>query len=155
MRRRDREITELTRVISIIDACECCRLGLIDENEAYIVPMNFGYELTNDKLILYFHCATEGRKIDLLPKQKTVAFEMDTKHTLISSEKACSFSFLYQCIMGKGNLEIMENNDDKIYGLNKIMKHYSENDTWNFDFKVLDRLYVLKLTVAEWSCKEH
>ena len=125
MRRKDREVTDLSKVISIIEACECCRIGLVDEDEAYIVPMNFGYEITEDEIKLYFHCAKEGRKIDLIPNQKSVTFEMDTKHTLTSGDIACAYSFLYQCIVGKGTMEILDENDAKIYGLKKVMAHYS------------------------------
>ena len=60
MRRKDREITELEKVIAVLGACECCRLGLVDDSEAYIVPMNFGYEIIHNNLLLYFHCAKEG-----------------------------------------------------------------------------------------------
>lgn len=153
MRRKDREITDLTKVISIIDACDCCRLGFVDKDEAYIVPMNFGYEFINDTLILYFHCAPEGRKMKLIPKQKSVTFEMDTNHALVSSEYACSTSFLYQCVMGTGTLEIME--DEKKSGLNQIMKHYTGKEDWNYNQKGMDNLCVLKLTVSKWSCKAH
>ena len=155
MRRKDSEITELEKVIAVLDACECCRLGLVDDSEAYIVPMNFGYEIIHNNLLLYFHCAKEGRKIDLIPKQKTVSFEMDTKHALVQGEKGCDFSFLYQCLMGKGTIAILDSESDKVYGLNKIMQHYTKRDAWDFESTLLDRIYVLKLTVAEWSCKEH
>ena len=155
MRRKDREITELSKVVSIVEACQCCRLGLVEDGEAYIVPMNFGFELAAETLVLYFHCAAEGRKMDLIPQQKAVVFEMDTKHALVSSEKACSFSFLYQCVMGKGRMEILKDRQEKLGGLQQIMKHYSGNDTWEFDPNALDRICVLKLTVSEWSCKEH
>lgn len=155
MRRKDREIRDFTKMIEILKACDCCRIGLVDGNEAYIVPMNFGYEVMNDELILYFHCAKEGRKIELIPKQRFVAFEMDTKHTLTGGETACEFSFRYQCIMGKGTMEILEENDAKIHGLRKVMAHYAEEKEWEFMQALLDRVYVLKLTVTEWSCKEH
>ena len=155
MRRKDREVTDLSKVISIIEACECCRIGLVDEGEAYIVPMNFGYEIIENKIKLYFHCAKEGRKINLLPKQKTVSFEMDRKHAVVPGEKGCDFSFMYQCVMGKGNVRILEDECDKTYGLNKIMKHYTKDDTWKFDAKILERTQVLELTVSEWTCKEH
>lgn len=155
MRRKDREVTELSKVISIIEACECCRIGLVDEGEAYIVPMNFGYEITEDEMKLYFHCAKEGRKMELLPKQNCVSFEMDTKHSLVTGEKGCDFSFLYQCVMGKGCMKVLESPSDKMRGLNKIMTHYTKKDTWEFDAGLLDRTQVLELTVTDWSCKEH
>ena len=66
MRRKDREISDYSEIIRIIESCSVCRLGLMDENEAYIVPMNFGYIVENKELTLYFHSAKEGRKIDLM-----------------------------------------------------------------------------------------
>ena len=155
MRRKDREVIDLEEVTAVINACECCRLGFVDENEAYIVPLNFGFEIKNEKIILFFHCAKEGRKIDLIPKQKTISFEMDSNTSLVVAEKACKFSFLYHCVMGSGNLEILENTSDKIYGLNQIMKHYAKNEVWEYDQSALERICVLKLTVEKWSCKEH
>lgn len=155
MRRKDREVTDLSKMISIIEACECCRIGLVDESEAYIVPMNFGYEMAGSNITLYFHCAKEGRKIDLLAKQKNVSFEMDTKHCLVEGKTGCDFSYLYQCIMGKGKIEILNNEIGKIHGLKQIMTHYTKTTNWNFESKHVDMVYVLKLSVEEWSCKEH
>ncbi|MDY3729341.1 MAG: hypothetical protein SO005_02860, partial [Candidatus Choladocola sp.] len=43
---------------------------------------------------------------------------------------ACEFSYLYQCIMGMGALDIVSNEDEKIYGLKKIMAHYSAEERW-------------------------
>ena len=77
MRRKDREVKDYPEIIKIIDACDCCRLGFVDDKEAYIVPLNFGYETNGSDLTLYFHSANEGRKIDLVSKQERVAFELD------------------------------------------------------------------------------
>ena len=66
MRRKDREVTDFSRMLEILYACDCCRLGLVDGGEAYIVPMNFGIAREDGNLVLYFHAAKEGRKIDLL-----------------------------------------------------------------------------------------
>lgn len=155
MRRKDREIIEFEKVISIIDACECCRLGLVDDNEAYIVPMNFGYEVINDTITLYFHCARKGRKIDILSKQRKGSFEMDTKHYLMEGQIGCDFSYLYQCVIGKGKIELLDSEEEKLYGLQQIMKHYTKKDNWNYESKMVDMIYVLKFLVEEWSCKEH
>ena len=58
MRRKDREVKDFDRIAEIINGCDCCRLGLVDEGEAYIVPMNFGFDTADGKLNLYFHCAS-------------------------------------------------------------------------------------------------
>lgn len=155
MRRKDREITDFSKIIDIMKSCDCCRLGFVDNNEAYIVPMNFGYDITGEQIVLYFHCAKEGRKIDLIPIQSVVTFEMDTKHKLVEGKLACEFAYLYQCIMGMGALDIVSNEDEKIYGLKKIMAHYSAEERWMFNEKIVDMINVLKLSIKTMSCKEH
>ena len=155
MRRKDREMTDYTRMLEILRSCDCCRLGLVDNEEAYIVPMNFGLAEEDEKLVLYFHTATEGRKIDLLKKQTVVSFQADTGHRLRPGEKAGDFSYYYQCIMGKGTVELLSDPEDKICGFRAIMSHYSPKTDWEFDMPCLDRVYVIKLTVTDWTCKVH
>ena len=53
MRRKDREVKELSEITRIIDSSDCCRLGLVDKGKAYIVPMNFGYEVIGGEIVLY------------------------------------------------------------------------------------------------------
>ena len=66
MRRKDREITDYQTMLEVLAACSCIRLGLADENGAYIVPVNFGMAEENGKLTLYFHGAKEGHKVDAM-----------------------------------------------------------------------------------------
>lgn len=155
MRRKDREVTEFSKIIDIIKNCDCCRLGLVDNNEAYIIPMNFGYDTIDEKITLYFHCAAEGRKIELIPKQSVVSFEMDTKHELVTGKLGCDFSYMYQSIMGTGSITIVSEISEKVYGLQKIMAHYTNKIQWEFDEKLLDRTMVLRLDVNNFSAKKH
>lgn len=73
MRRSEKEITDKTQIDSIIFRSKVYRLGLSDEGQPYIVPLCFSY----DGKALYFHCAKEGRKIDILRKNSNVCFEFD------------------------------------------------------------------------------
>lgn len=155
MRRKDREVKDFDRIAEIINGCDCCRLGLVDEGEAYIVPMNFGFDTADGKLSLYFHCAGEGRKLDLLGRNQTVSFEMDTAHALTTGERGCDWSFKYQCVMGTGTVTVLEGSGEKIYALNRIMAHYSGCDNWEFDDRYLNAAKILKLSVGTLSCKEH
>lgn len=155
MRRKDREITDYNRMLEILDACDCCRIGLMDDKGAYIVPLNFGYENQDGKLVLYFHGATAGKKNDLIKEQPIASFEMDRKHELVEGQIACAFSYLYQCIMGKGNIQLVEEHEDKVDALQKIMSHYSDRKVWEFKEEQVRMVAVFKLEVTEWSCKEH
>lgn len=155
MRRKDREITDYDKMLEILKACDCCRIGLVDVVGAYIIPMNFGYEEREGRLVLYFHGAGTGKKIDLIKEQQVASFEMDKKHELVEGKNACAYSYLYQSIMGKGNIQIMNRYEDKVYGLQKIMSHYTDRQQWEFKEEVVNVVSVIKLEVTEWSCKEH
>lgn len=155
MRRKDREVTDYGKMLEIVDGCGCCRLGLIDDEGAYIVPLNFGYEDKDGELILYFHSAGEGKKIALVKKQGRVSFEMDTGHELVERKTACAYTYLYQSVMGKGNLEFLEGYEEKRYGLSRMTAHYTDKRDLAFPEKTVNEMAVFKLTVTEWSCKEH
>lgn len=155
MRRKDREVTDPDKMMEILSACDCCRLGLVDENGAYIVPLNFGYEQEDGKLFLYFHGAAAGKKMDLIRTQETASFEMDRKHQLAQGETACAYSYFYQSIMGNGKIQIVNEYDEKVHALNVLLSHYSAQNEWDFIREQVDRIAVIKMEVTNWSCKEH
>ena len=155
MRRKDREIKDYKKILEIIDNCDCIRIGFKEQEGTYILPLNFGYESKEDQLTFYFHGAKEGKKVERTKEQNIVGFELDTKHELVENKTACGFSYLYQSIIGKGKLEILDTKESKIQGLTKIMNHYSDKADWEFAEQMVDRVNVWKLTVTELSCKEH
>ena len=46
MRRSDREITDEQELLQVISECDVCRLALNDEEVPYILPLNFGEEVS-------------------------------------------------------------------------------------------------------------
>ncbi len=155
MRRKDREITDFYEMLKVVEQCDCCRLGFQEAGGAYILPMNFGYEAVKDHLVLYFHGSTEGKKMDLIRQQARIGFEMDTKHELVVGDTACRFSFLYQSVIGKGKITLLEDAGEKEKALALIMNKYSGQAGWEFLEQVLRQTAVMKLEVTQWSCKEH
>lgn len=155
MRRKDREVTDPIKIIEIINRCNCCRIGFNDNGSIYIVPLNFGYEKTENSFIFYFHSANEGRKIDLIHKNSNVGFEMDTNYKLNEADIACRYSASFQSVIGNGVVEIVDNADEKIKGLNLLMEHNTGRCDWHFDEKMLNAVAVFKLKVTNMSCKEH
>ena len=102
MRRKDREVTELSQLEEIIRKCDCIHLGLLDGDYPYVVPMNFGYERTGDQFTFYMHAASEGKKLELIKAHPQASFCMDTGHELVKGEATCSWSFRYESAMGQG-----------------------------------------------------
>ena len=59
MRKREREITDLSEIRSILEQCKILHLGLSDEGQPYVVPLNYGCLMEGEKLTFYLHGATE------------------------------------------------------------------------------------------------
>ncbi|MDO4261305.1 MAG: pyridoxamine 5'-phosphate oxidase family protein [Eubacteriales bacterium] len=155
MRRKDREITDRKHMLEVLEGCDCCRIGLSDGDGVYIVPLNFGYEEQDGRLTLYFHGAQEGKKLELMAENPSVGFELDRKHELVEGAEACAYSYRYQSIIGKGRLESVDSFGEKVRGLTLILSHYSDRRDWTFPEAMVERTAVLRLTVTEWTCKEH
>lgn len=163
MRRKDREVTDKAHIYEIMKSCHCCRIGLYDNGQVYIVPMNFGEVIEEEKITLYFHSAKEGRKIDLIKQNPRVGFEMDTNYQLKTGEQACHYSAKYQSIIGEGIAEIVENSIEKTEGLKAIMRHatgqkesmeHATGKEWEFKEEMIEAVCVFKLMVDKISCKE-
>lgn len=155
MRRADREVKDEERIDEIIRACDCCRLGFIDGDSAYIVPLNFGFTKEGGKRVFYFHSAREGKKIDLIKTNSMVGFELDTNHSLHTGEKACDYSFSFSSVIGKGIASLVDDVDEKKKGFQCIMNHYAGNGDWQFTDADVGRVAIIRVEVIELSCKEH
>lgn len=154
MRRTDREITDLQEIISILKQAQVCRIALSNSNIPYIVPLNFGFQPGNP-MILYFHCAPQGRKLDIIRHNNRACFEVEVDTKIIAGNKACDWSMQYRSVIGSGRIEIVESGEEKIHGLNILMEHYAGGGTFNYNPKLLGRMVVLKLAVDEITGKEH
>ena len=83
MRRKDREVTDIRQIESIIEKAKVVHIGMIDGGAPYVVPMQYGYVFTDGALTLYLHGAKEGRKIDCIKKNPNVCIELETDIALI------------------------------------------------------------------------
>lgn len=149
MRRRDREIKEFDEIVKIIKKCDSLVLGLNDEGYPYLVPLNFGMDIEDGQLYLYFHCAKEGKKLDLIQKDNRATFEMDCNHNFILYEERMSCTMGYESVIGQGTIEIVA--EDKRYDALKILmrQYHAEDFQFNTDMikvTTLLRLKVEKLT---------
>jgi nitroimidazol reductase NimA-like FMN-containing flavoprotein (pyridoxamine 5'-phosphate oxidase superfamily) len=153
MRRQDREIQGVEEKLRVINTCKVCRLGMAENNEPYIVPLNFGYEYENGALTLYFHSAREGKKIDILKNNPRVCFEMDAGHALIEGDTACGYGCAYESVAGFGRIEFLEEAGEKRRALNLLMKHQTGRGDFVFDDDRLNAAAVYKMAVAAFTGK--
>ena len=153
MRRKEREIIGIDEIEAIISRCDVCRIALADDNIPYIVTMNFGYSAGAERK-LFFHCAVDGRKIDMIRKNNYVCFEMDADHNLKSGREACDFNMKYSSVVGWGDISIVNDDEEKREGLNSIMNHYTNYTEFTYKQDVFKRTTLLKLIIKTMTGKK-
>jgi uncharacterized protein len=153
MRKKDREIKEAKELEEILQKADVCRIALAVDGIPYIVTMNFGYQWT-DSLKLYFHCAKEGKKLELMKINNKVCFQMDINHEIVRAENACDWGMKYRSIVGLGLLESITNKEEKEKGLDCIMDHYGFVGKKEYNEKALGLTEILRLTTTEFTGKK-
>lgn len=152
MRRKDREITDPNNIAAFIAKEQILRIAFYDDDDIYIVPVNYGY-VHDEQYTFYFHGAKGGRKYELAKKTPKVGFEIDGDYTLQEGEIACDYSATFQSVIGTGTLSIVENTEEKMKGLNAIMKQTTSKAEWDYSNEMLETVAVFRLDVDIMSCK--
>jgi hypothetical protein len=153
MRRKEREVSDPVSIEKIISKSDVCRVAFANNNIPYIVVMNFGYT-GGDKPCLWFHCANEGRKLEMIKKNNYVCFQTDTDHKLHGGEKGCDWGMKYSSIVGYGNISVVTDPSMRKTGLDCIMKHYAGDQEFTYDEKVMGRTTILRLEITEMTGKK-
>lgn len=151
MRRKDREITDINDMIKVMERCDVCRLALNDKDYPYILPLNFGMQVINGQINLYFHGATEGKKYDLFKRDNRASFEMDCAHRLVTDEGTGNCTMEYESIIGRGRVEIVPE-EEKYEALCILMAHYHK-EAFPFNQAMIPHTVVFKLTVEQMTGK--
>jgi nitroimidazol reductase NimA-like FMN-containing flavoprotein (pyridoxamine 5'-phosphate oxidase superfamily) len=68
--RTNREITDKESIADILKKGKYATLSLCRNNEPYIVTLSYGYDKESE--YMYFHCATEGLKIDFIKSNPNI-----------------------------------------------------------------------------------
>ena len=147
MRRQDRSL-------NIEDAAELMRRGeygilsmSTPDNEGYGVPLSYAY--TDDAI--YFHCATEGAKLDFLRDHPHVSFCVVGKTEI----QPAKFSTRFESAIAAGTVTEAEG-DDKSKGLMLLVEKYSpdyQKEGQAYIDRAFDTVIVLKMNIESLTGK--
>lgn len=152
MTRREREVTDINEIIKILDTAKVAHIGLVDGDEPYVVPMNYGYTMENGKLTIYLHGAKRGRKIDVIRANPKVFFEAECNIIPFEGDIACRYGIAYESIMGKGLAVIVEDVEEKKKALSLLMKTQTGKD-FEFEEKMTAFVSIIRIDVSEYTAK--
>lgn len=156
MRRADREITDISAKLAVLDSCRSLTLALVDGGEPYALPMNFGYECADGVLTLYFHSANRGRKLDVLRSNPVAAFSADCEGAVSGAgDVACIYGYTYRSVTGVGRVEFLETHEDKARALNLIMQRQTGRGDFAFSETNTRAVTVFKLVCRVFTGKQN
>ena len=151
--KREREVTDPGEILEILDKSMVVHLAMVDGDEPYLVPMNYGYTMEDGKLTLYVHGAVKGRKIDVLRANPKVFFSMECDVTPFDGPVACRYGTTYASIMGAGKAEILEDVEEKKAGLSVLMKTQTGKD-FVFDERMVSIVNVIRIPAEFYTAKK-
>ncbi len=152
MTKRERQITDESQIMKILDTAKVLHLGMAVDNEPYVVPMNYGYTKEDGRLVLYLHSALMGKKLDMIGANPKVFFEMDCDRAPFEGEKPCQYGLVYSSVMGRGVARIVEDVEEKKKAMSILMKTQTGKD-FTFEDRLVSIVAVIRIDVEEYTAK--
>ena len=153
MRRKDREVTDPQEIFDILKRCDTVRIAVYGEEYPYIVPVSFGTEMIEGKAVVYFHCAREGLKVDLIQANPRVCVEGDIFIKIEPTDHGITTR--YESVIGFGECRFVEDMDEIVHGLKVLTEHYG---FYNYPLercRGIEHLFVGKIVLDEMTGKRN
>jgi len=152
LRRADKAITDLDTLRGIVDKAPVLRLGMVDEGEPYVVPVNFA----RDGDDVWVHSAQSGRKLECLRRNPSVCVEVDELLGIergSDTDPCTGWTSRYVSVIAFGAAEIVDNRREKLRGLGHIMRKYSGRDDWEYSEKQVEETAVIRIRLSAMTGK--
>ncbi|WP_029906018.1 pyridoxamine 5'-phosphate oxidase family protein [Prevotella sp. 10(H)] len=152
VRRQNRILEDEERIKELLLTSEYgfLSLGISENGYSYGIPLNYAYD--EEENILYFHCAPEGEKLDILKKHSKVSFCIVGVTQPIPDQ----FSTKYESVIAFGRADIELSDEEKRKALRLIVKKYSpeyEEIGEKYMDKSWERTMTFKVTIEHLTAK--
>lgn len=121
MRRSEKEITDIEEINRILGSTQYITMAMCENNRPYLVTLSHGFDA--ERNCLYFHCASAGKKIDILKSNSQVWGQaiMDMGY----SDGQCDHLFV--SVHFEGQVIFLENITEKKQALGVMIKQLEKN----------------------------
>lgn len=144
-------ITDKKEIDDIINQCDICFVGLIDnDGTPYVIPMNFGYSAGE----ILLHSGPHGKNLSLLEQDNRISVTFCSERKLVNQnpDVACSYSMYSKSVVCKGRVKFIEELAEKETLLNEFMKNYTDR-AFKYSIAALKNVKVWQVTVEEMTAK--
>lgn len=149
MRKSNRQMTDEKALKVLSDAVYGILSTVGEDGYPYGVPVNFA--LVNHRL--YFHCATEGKKLRNIDYNPKVSFVAIGENEVLAEQ----FSMYYESVMAFGKATEVIDLEEKVQVLMLLVKKYSkafEMPGEAYARRAVDKTRVYQMEIEHMSGKE-
>ena len=149
MRKKSREM-DADWALEVMDKAPYITASMADgDGMPYSVPLSLA---RTDEKTFYFHCATEGKKLDILREKPRVCLTAVSKCKPTVGPKDGSFTLEFKSAIAFGKAEIVADDNEKREALRAICQRFLPNHMDAFDAAVarsMSRTAVVRITLTE------
>ena len=136
--------------LEVLDHAPYITVSMSDENGMpYSVPLSLA---RSDDRTFYYHCALEGKKLEILAKKPNVCLSAVTKCKPTVGPKDGSFTLEFKSAIAFGRAELVTEEKEKIEALRLICQRFLPQHMEAFNASIersLSRTAVIKITLTE------
>ena len=136
--------------LEVMDKAPYITVGMTDgDGMPYSVPLSLA---RTDEKTFYFHCAMEGKKLDILREKPRVCLTAVSKCKPTVGPKDGSFTLEFKSAIAFGKAEIVADDNEKREALRAICQRFLPNHMDAFDAAVarsMSRTAVVRITLTE------
>jgi len=152
IRRQNRILEDKNRIEELLNDSEYGFLSMGVEENGYGYGIPFSYVYDKDANSLYFHCAPEGQKLDIIKANNKVSFCV----VGVTKPIANQFTTLYESVIVYGRAGLNISDEKKRKALRMLVQKYSagyEELGDKYMEKSWDKTFVFKVEIEHITAK--
>ena len=138
-------------VNNVIKTCKTCYVAMSEDNQPYVLPMNFA--LDGDYIIL--HSAQGGRMWETLKKNPRVCINWTLGEDLAWQDVrvGCSYRVKSKSVLVEGPVEFVNDYEEKYRLLKVFMAQYSDRE-FKFGRPSVENVGIIRVPMEKVSAKD-
>ena len=116
IRREEKALRDKNEMLIVLEKAKYITVAMCKDNEPYLVTLSHGYD--RERNCVYFHCAKEGKKIDIIREHNKVWGQALVDKGYV--EGACDH--LYATTQFMGRVTFVDTIDEKRHALEVMIK---------------------------------
>lgn len=120
IRRKEKAMTDKNEMLAVLEKAKYVTVAMCKDNEPYLATLSHGFD--REKNCLYFHCAKEGKKVEILSAHDKVWGQALVDKGYVQGK--CDH--LYATTQFMGRVTFVEDVEEKSHALRVMIKALEE-----------------------------